>query len=73
MTVVEQTLAIELAVVIEQIRMPEIEDGDVHSVALTRSDGSLLAAREWTATYSESYPNGEHCPSCVHAELTAIP
>ncbi|MDQ3366397.1 MAG: hypothetical protein M3680_13310 [Myxococcota bacterium] len=47
----------------------EVRDGDGWSMHMRDRDGVELAAATWTATYRMSYPNGENCLSCTHADL----
>jgi hypothetical protein len=46
-------------------------DGDLYSVELRASDGTLILARRWTARYERFYPNGKQCDDgCLRAHLT---
>jgi hypothetical protein len=51
---------------------PLLADGDVYTVRVTSSTGTLLATHRWTATYATFYPNGEDCDDggCRKATLT---
>ena len=43
-------------------------NGDIYRVALTGSDGRVVAYGAWTVDYDTTYPNGPDCgPTCRRA------
>jgi len=50
----------------------ELTAGGIFSVTITRTDGSALIVRSWTAaSYEQTYPNGPDCGApCSYATLT---
>lgn len=56
----------------EYINASDLRSGDIYSVTISRTDGSALIVRSWTAaSYEQTYPNGPDCGTpCYYAALT---
>lgn len=62
----------------EQWRDQAPIDGDLITATITRSDGSVLIDKQWTASYWQLQvnhePDGDGCgPVCDFADLTELP
>lgn len=50
-----------------------LADGDVYTVMLQTSSGTVVVSKAWTATYTADYPNGPDCNVCLYATLQPQP
>lgn len=62
------------AIVLAIDTLPWRMAGDVYTISLRASDGTLLLTKSWIATeYVELQPNGPGCdPHCVYAHLEPV-
>jgi hypothetical protein len=71
-TSVRRTTNTELQVRIDRVDDPaRFRDGDVVTLSLRNRAGVEVAAGQWTATFSNAFPNGEECEPCRVAALAA--
>ena len=73
--VVTYRIAGQIAVDAEFVAAEMLGDGDVFTATLRADNGSVLVAKQWTASYTITHPNGPECPpleGCYAANLTPL-